>query len=66
MAVFQTQRLGAVWPRLLEIPFAESLANLMLQTRASKRIHAEQALRHRYIISNRYTVLNKAHLQAGA
>ena len=45
--IVQSQRLGAVWPRLLEIPFGESLGNLLLQTRANKRIHAEQALRHR-------------------
>ena len=42
------RRLGEAWPRLLDIPFAESLANLLLQQRAQKRIGAEQALRHRY------------------
>ena len=43
----QNQRLGQVWPRLHEIPFAESLGNLLLQPRANKRLGAEQALRHR-------------------
>ena len=42
------RRLGEAWPRLLDIPFAESLANLLLQQRAQKRIGAEQALHHRY------------------
>ena len=42
------QRLGHAWPRLLEVPFAENLANMLLQPKAGKRIGAEQALRHRY------------------
>ena len=41
-------RLGEIWPRLLDVPFAESLANLLLQPKAQKRIGADQALRHRY------------------
>ena len=40
--------LGVVWPRLYEIPFAEHVASVMLQPRASRRVSAEQALRHRY------------------
>ncbi len=41
-------RMGEVWPRLLDVPFAESLATLLLQQKAQKRIGADQALRHRY------------------
>lgn len=41
-------RLGEVWPRLVDVPFAESLATLLLQQKAQKRIGADQALRHRY------------------
>jgi len=40
--------LGHVWPRLHEIPFAEHVASVMLQPRASRRVSAEQALSHRY------------------
>jgi cyclin-dependent kinase 15 len=42
------QRLGHAWPRLLEVPLAESLANLLLQPKANKRLSADQALMHRY------------------
>ena len=35
--------LGHVWPRLHEIPFAEHVASVMLQPRASRRVSAEQA-----------------------
>ena len=41
-------RLGEAWPRLVDVPFAESLATLLLQQKAQKRLGAEQALRHRY------------------
>ena len=41
-------RLGEVWPRLVDVPFAESLATLLLQQKAQKRTGADQALRHRY------------------
>ena len=41
-------QLGHVWPRLYDIPFAEHVASMMLQSRAGKRVSAEQALRHRY------------------
>ena len=41
-------RLGEAWPRLVDVPFAESFATLLLQQKAQKRISAEQALRHRY------------------
>ncbi|XP_023319481.1 cyclin-dependent kinase 14 [Eurytemora carolleeae] len=48
LCYYKNQRLGQVWPRLHEIPFAESLGNLLLQPRANKRLGAEQALRHRF------------------
>ena len=41
-------RLGEVWPWLVEVPFSESLATLLLQQKAQKRTGADQALRHRY------------------
>ena len=48
MCYYKTQRLGHVWQRLHDSPFAESLGSMFLQPRASKRIGTEQALRHRY------------------
>jgi len=41
-------RLAHAWPRLADVPFAESLASAMLQQRAPRRLTADQALRHRY------------------
>merc|ERR1719270_416511 len=41
-------QMGHVWPRLHDIPFAEHVASMMLQSRAGKRVSAEQAPRHRY------------------
>ncbi len=48
MCYYRGQRLGHAWPRLFDVPFAESLASMMLQQRANKRVGADQALRHRY------------------
>ena len=48
LCYYRGQRLGHVWPRLYDLAFAESLASMMLQQRAGKRVGAEQALRHRY------------------
>ena len=48
LSFYRPQRLSDVWPILYDIPFAENLANQLLQQRAQKRIGAEQALRHRY------------------
>ena len=41
-------RVGKVWPWLVYVPFAESLATLLLQQKAQKRTGTDQALRHRY------------------
>jgi hypothetical protein len=41
-------RLGKVWPGLVDVPFAERLATLLLLQKAQKRTRADQALRHRY------------------
>ena len=49
-------RLGEAWPRLIDVPFAESLATLLLQQKAQKRIGAEQALRHRYFAELPYKI----------
>ena len=49
-------RLGEAWPRLVDVPFAESLATLLLQQKAQKRIGAEQALRHRYFAELPYKI----------
>ncbi|CAB4061525.1 CDK14 [Lepeophtheirus salmonis] len=48
MCYYRSQRLGHTWPRLYDIPFAESLASMLLQQKANKRVGADQALRHRY------------------
>jgi len=48
LCYYKGQTLGSVWARLREIPFAESLANMLLQPRAIKRLAADQALRHRF------------------
>ena len=48
MSFYRPQRLSDVWPILYDIPFADNLANQLLQQRAQKRIGADQALRHRY------------------
>lgn len=48
MCYYKGQRLGHAWPRLHDTAHAESLASLLLQARAQRRISAEQALRHRY------------------
>ena len=48
LSFYRPQRLSDAWPILYDIPFAENLANQLLQQRAQKRIGAEQALRHRY------------------
>ena len=48
MCYYRGQRLGHAWPRLYDTPFAESMASMLLQQRANKRIGADQALRHRF------------------
>ena len=50
-------RLGEVWPRLVDVPFAESLATLLLQQKAQKRTGADQALRHRYFAELPHKIL---------
>jgi len=48
LSFYRSQRLSYVWPILYDVPFAENLANLLLQQRANRRIGADQALNHRY------------------
>ena len=55
---------GHVWPRLFDIPFAEHVATMMLQSRAGRRVSADQALRHRYF-SDLPSSLHSLHPQVG-
>ena len=48
LCYYRPVSLARAWPRLHHLSFAEHLVNMMLQPRASKRVSAEQALRHRY------------------
>ena len=53
-----------MWPRLFDIPFAEHVATMMLQSRAGRRVSADQALRHRYF-SDLPSSLHSLHPQVG-
>ncbi|XP_076041689.1 cyclin dependent kinase Eip63E isoform X2 [Oratosquilla oratoria] len=48
LVLYRPRRLAALFPRIHDIPHAESLATSFLQIQPSKRISADNGLRHKY------------------